>query len=249
MLIQSDYHIHASFYRIKAPGAFTGPTAAEQIAAARAAGNRYVGILEHCNQAKHHPFQCLIELSSEFHAPGFDRVNAFLGVEADLADDGSDACGKTGREKLKLDYVIGSVHLTPKLIPDVTAYIETEYRRIRNALCYNDNIDIIGHPFGEGFRYETAGVVAKWGFDLIPSRWLDELIRLATDSGKALEVNRCDPEDLVYCDFLCRLRDSGAMFSIASDAHRPEGVAAVIERTRWLDQLGFNENNHWRLQK
>ena len=33
MLIQSDYHIHASFYRLKTPEAPAGPTAAEQIAA------------------------------------------------------------------------------------------------------------------------------------------------------------------------------------------------------------------------
>ena len=31
MLIQSDYHIHASFYRVKGPGADPGPTAAEQL--------------------------------------------------------------------------------------------------------------------------------------------------------------------------------------------------------------------------
>ena len=40
MLIQSDYHIHASFYRVKGPGAEPGPTAAEQLAAARGAGDR-----------------------------------------------------------------------------------------------------------------------------------------------------------------------------------------------------------------
>ena len=33
MLVQSDYHIHASFHRIPKPGAAIGPTAAAQVAA------------------------------------------------------------------------------------------------------------------------------------------------------------------------------------------------------------------------
>ena len=248
MLIQSDYHIHASFYRLKTPEAPAGPTAAEQIAAARAAGSRYVGILEHCNMAKHHPFHCLEELSAEFHSPGFKRQDAFLGVEADLDDDGSDACGKNGREKLHLDYVIGSVHLSPARIPDVNTYLETEYRRIRNALICTDNVNVIGHPFGEGIRYERAGLVPKWGFHLIPRKWLDELIALAVNSGKALEINRCDPEDPAYRDFLMCLRDSGAWFSIGSDAHSTAGVEAAKTRTRWLESLGFQEEHHWRVK-
>ena len=152
MLIQSDYHIHASFHRIPKPGAEPGPTAAEQAAAARSAGSRFVGVVEHCNASPYHPFLCLAALAAEYRSAGFDRDGVFLGVEADLADDGSDFCGRAGRKKLGLHYVIGSGHCSPAVSPELRAYLETEHRRIVGALERNGNIDIIGHPFGEGIR-------------------------------------------------------------------------------------------------
>lgn len=248
MLIQSDYHIHASFYRFKAPGDTAGPRAAEQVASARASGSVYVGIVEHCNASPRHPFHCLKELSAEYYADDFDRENVFLGVEADLEEDGSDACGRSGREELRLHYVIGSSHLSPSLIPDVGSYIESEFKRITNALKYNDNIDIIGHPFGEGIRWERAGVIQQWQWSLIPENYLDEIVRLAGKSGKALEINRSDFTDPVYCGFLQRIRDNGVLFTAGSDAHATAGTAEVIARTQKLADLGFSENNHWKVE-
>ena len=246
MLIQSDYHIHASFYRIKAEGAAPGPTVAEQQAAARAAGNRFIGILEHCNHAKHHPFHCLEEMSAEYHSADFDRSDTVLGVEADLNDDGSDDCGPEGRATLGLHYVIGSVHLSPKLIADVETYIETEFRRIRNALLHNRNVDVIGHPFGEGYRWVSAGIIPRWGFDLIPPEYLNEIIVLANRSGHALEINRNDPNDATYVAWLARIRDAKIPISIGSDAHTPDVCSQAAIRTHWAESLGFTEAHHWK---
>lgn len=246
MLIQSDYHIHASFYRVKAEGAEPGPTAAEQQAAARAAGCRFIGILEHCNRAKHHPFHCLEELSAEYYSPAFDRSDTVLGVEADLYDDGSDACGAGGRAALGLHYVIGSVHLSPKIYADVNDYIRAEYGRIRNTLLNNRNIDIIGHPFGEGYRWVSAGLIPRWGFDLIPPEYLSEIVRLAGKSGTALEINRCDPEDAAYISWLNTIRQEGILISIGSDAHTVEVCAQSADRTRFAESLGFTEEQHWK---
>ena len=246
MLIQSDYHIHASFYRVKGPGADPGPTAAEQLAAARSAGSRYVGILEHCNGAAHHPFYCLEQLSAEYHALGFDRENVFLGTEADLAEDGTDFCGRAGREKLGLHYVIGSVHLSPVKTPDFSGYLNSEYRRIVNALKSNGNIEIIGHPFGEGIRWEKAGIIPKWDWSLIPENHLTEILHLAAETGKALEVNRCDFSDPVYLDFLKEVRDRKILFTAGSDAHDTCGTVLAAERTRFLEGMGFQEEYHWR---
>lgn len=246
MLIQSDYHIHASFYRVRKEGAEPGPTAAEQLAAARAAGSKLVGIVEHCNDAPHHPFHYLEELSAEYHAPGFPRENVFLGVEADLAEDGSDHCGTEGRAKLGLHYVIGSVHVSPAAIPDFSAYVEYEYKRIANALKNNANVDIIGHPFGEGIRWERAGIIPKWHWGLIPEEFLSEILRLAKESGKALEVNRCDFADPVYLDFLKEVKSGNILFTVGSDAHGTQSVGNAAARTRVLDALGFQESCHWR---
>ena len=246
MLIQSDYHIHATFYRIKKAGDDPGPTAAEQLAAAREAGCVYTGIVEHCNESPKHPFSCLEELAKEFYAPDFPRENVFFGVEADLADDGSDHCGKEGREKLKLNYVIGSVHLDPKRMPDFETYLATEYKRITNALKYNDNVDVIGHPFGEGRRWAKNEIIPRWGWDLIPDGYLDEILHLAKETGKALEVNRCDFEDPVYLDFLARVRDEKIFFEVGSDAHGTKSVVNSTERTKALEKLDFQEEYHWK---
>ena len=246
MLVQSDYHIHASFYRVRKPEAEAGPTAAEQLAAAREAGCVYVGIVEHCNDAPKHPFSCLEDLSKEFHSPGFSRENVFLGVEADLTCDGSDFCGKAGREKLKLDYVIGSVHLNPNVIPDFAEYLAAEYKRITNALKYNDNIDVIGHPFGEGHRWAKGECIPRFGWDLIPQNYLDEILHLAKETGKALEINRCCFEDPVYLDFLARIRDEKIFFEVGSDAHSTGSAIQSAERTQALEKLHFQEEYHWK---
>ena len=245
MLIQSDYHIHAAFYRLGKQEGVPGPTAAEQVTAARAAGDRRIGIVEHCNAAAHHPFRCLEELSAEYHAPGFDREEVFLGVEADLAEDGSDFCGPEGRKKLGLHYVIGSVHMSPALASDVHAYVNAEYRRVVNALMHNPNVDVIGHPFGEGIRWQRAGLIPKWDWGLIPENFLAEICRLARENGKALEINRCDFSDPVYMAFLDRLRSEKILFTVGSDAHGVQGTKLAPGRTRVVEALGFQEEFHW----
>jgi len=245
----ADYHIHASFYRVKRPGSETGPTVAEQIAAARAAGTVTVGIVEHCNDSAAHPFHCLEELGREFFSLDIDRSETFIGVEADLRHDGSDHCGAEGRKKLNLDYVIGSVHLSPKIIPDVRDYIDEEYTRIINALNNNSNINIIGHPFGEGIRYEMNNSIAHWSYSLIPEKYLCEIIAAAKNSGKALEINRCLEDDEAYTAYLKMMRDAEVFFTVGSDAHFPEGVGDAAERTHLLEKLGFNEKYLWRPDK
>lgn len=249
MLIQSDYHIHASFYRLKKAEDLPGPTAAEQLAAARASGSRYVGIIEHCNTAAKHPFFCLEDLSKEFYSPEFPKENVYLGVESDLAADGSDHCGKAGREKLRLHYVIGSVHCSPSPELPFEAYLELEYKSIANALKHNSNIDFIGHPFGEGIRWERSGYIAKWNWSLIPQNYLEEILHLAKETGKALEINRSDFSDPVYLDFLARIRDEKILFEVGSDAHNTENTSLAHSRTEVLEKMGFEEQSHWRVSR
>ena len=246
MLIQSDYHIHAAFYRSKKPGDVPGPTASEQLAAARSAGSVYVGIVEHCNQSPKHPFHSLEELAQEYYSDSFPKENVFLGVESDLAPDGSDHCGQPGREKLQLHYVIGSVHLSPAICPDFREYIDTEFKSITNALKHNSNINIIGHLFGEGIRWERNETIPLWSWSQIPDNYLEEILHLAKESGKALEINRCNFNDSVYCDFLKKIRDEKIFFEIGSDAHNTSAVQNAAERTKFLDTMNFSEEYHWK---
>lgn len=246
MLLQSDFHIHAPFYRKREAG-IDGPwpTVAQQQQAARAAGSRLVGIVDHCDTDPTHTFRCLEELAAEYHADAFDRTDTWLGVEADLHDDGSDECGPEGRAKLGLHYVIGSVHPSERFAT-VQSYIDMEFRRIRNALLHNRNIDVIGHPFGAGRNFERNGTIPKWRFGLIPREYLQEMVRLAAERHVALEVNRCLFDDEDYIRFWQDIRDAGVLFEIGSDAHKTAAMPVIRERTAWAEGLGLKEENHWR---
>ena len=246
MLIQSDYHIHASFHRRREPDTEPGPTAAEQQAAARAAGSRFVGILEHCNDDPRHAFTYLEGLAAEYYSDGFDRTDTWLGVEADVNDDGSDACGPEGRRRLRLHYVIGSVHVGDDHPATVQGCIDMEFRRIRNAILHNRNIDVIGHPFSSGRYYERDGVIPKWHFGLIPREYLQETVKLAAEHHVALEMNRCLFDDEAYIRFWQDIRDAGVRFEIGSDAHKTGGTPVAQTRTAWAESLGLLEENHWR---
>jgi hypothetical protein len=35
-------------------------------------------------------------------------------------------------------------------------------------------------------------------------------------------------------------------FTVGSDAHATSGVGEVVERTAYLDDMGFEEKNHWK---
>lgn len=245
MVFRDDFHIHAAFYRQQSEGGKSGPKVIDQINAAKAAGTRYIGIVEHCNVNPTHPFHSLIELKAEFETLKTQYSGIFRGVEADLLDGGIDCCGNAGRSFLGLDYVIGSVHLSPGIMPRFADYLETEYSRIMLALKNNSNIDIVGHPFISGTRYQKAGVISKWDYSQIPSQWLWEIIRTAKESGKALEVNYRDFNDPFYRNFLADIRDAGVRFCIGSDAHDIEGHVRLESFALVLDELKFTTENQW----
>ena len=110
MLIQSDYHIHASFDRVKAAAAVPGPTAAEQLAAAREAGSVYVGIVEHCNDSPKHPFYCLEELAAEFYSPEFPGIMSFSASKQTLKMTAATSAAKMDAKSW--DSIISSVLFT-----------------------------------------------------------------------------------------------------------------------------------------
>ena len=114
---------------------------------------------------------------------------------------------------------------------------------------FNDNINIIGHPFGEGIRWARAGKIAQWEWSLIPADYLTEILHLARENGKALEINRSNINDPVYRDFLLHMRDEKVMWTVGSDAHVTGMTTVAAERTKMVEDLGFSEEQHWRIKK
>jgi len=245
MLTRSDFHIHATFYRLRKKDAAIGPTVREQVDVAMANGMEKIGIVEHCNYAAHHPFHCLVKLGQEFRQLKLELGKFFLGVEADLLADGQDSCGVYGRQRLGLDYVIASSHVGPGQQSQLSAYLKEEHRRICLALAENDNVEVIGHPFAGGSRYERSGIIPQWHFGLVPTEMLDEIVNLAKKSGKALEVNYSRMEDPAYQEFLQTMREKQVLFSIGSDAHDTGRQKKALQIHAMLQQMGFQKKCQW----
>ena len=243
-LVRQDLHIHATAYRA---GGRPDHTVRDVVRACREQGLRYAGILEHLNADAKHPLGWMERLVHDFRELELP-ANWFIGVEADVHADGSDSCGPVNRRRLRLDYVIGSVHVGPQDFQRVEEYIEEEFRRISLVMERNSVIDIIGHPWVQGIRWERSGSIPRWQFALVPRRYQERIIELALEHGKAIEVNNpyaARNRDAGYREFLGKLLDAGVKISIGSDAHD----IREIERSRmWagmLARMGFKDERLW----
>jgi histidinol phosphatase-like PHP family hydrolase len=243
MLQKKDLHIHATAYNMTPTISHNVANVVEQC---QRNGLDYAGILEHLNFNHKHPLHCIESLITEFRQLNLPS-SFFVGVEADINHDGSDSCGAELRRQLGLDYIIGSVHLGPKHFTKVEAYIDEELRRITNTLQHNPNIDIIGHPWVQGIRWERNGSIAHWDFDMVPEAYLEQIIDLAITNNKAIEVNNL-PEIFIqesYQLFLKKLLASEVKITVGSDAHRIEKIKESNVRTQILEQLGFIDERIW----
>jgi histidinol phosphatase-like PHP family hydrolase len=244
MLLKKDLHIHAT-----AHNAFPteGHTVANVSAKCNEVGLDYAGILEHMNNAEKHPIICIDNLVAEYRSLALPK-NFFLGVEADIYPDGSDSCGIDNRRRYGLDYVIGSVHLDPTRIRTVEEYIDEELRRITLALENNKCIDIIGHPWVQGIRWERNGSIPRWSFAMVPATHQNRIIELAKSNNIALEVNNLSKiieNDSGYMEFLERMLKSGVLISVGSDAHQMENIKNSIFRIDLLEKMGFDNDRIW----
>ncbi len=243
MLLKKDLHIHATAYNMSPT---VDHSVANVVKQCRQNGLDYAGILEHLNFNKKHPLHCIESLIADFRE--LELPNSFfVGVEADINPDGSDSCGTELRQQLGLDYIIGSVHLGPQHFEDVEDYIDEELQRITNTLQHNTNIDIIGHPWVQGIRWERNGTIAHWDFGMVPDTYLEQIIDLAISHKKAIEVNNL-PGIFVqesYQLFLKKLLTSEVKISVGSDAHRMENIKESNIRTQILEQLGFTDERIW----
>jgi len=244
MLKKKDLHIHATAYNSYPT---IDHTVANVVKQCRQNRLDYVGIIEHLNFNEKHPIHFIEQLVSEFRSLELPD-NYFIGVEADLYADGTDSCKMENRRGFGLDYVIGSVHLGPRHISRVEDYIDEEFRRITLALKKNKAVDIIGHPWVQGIRWEREGLIPHWDFGMVPESYQDQVIKLALDNHKAIEVNNLTAimeQDDNYMKFLDKLLTSRVRVSVGSDAHQMKNIKESISRTEMLEKMGFKDEQIW----
>lgn len=242
----TDFHIHATAYRLGNPK--PDHTLRAVVDRCAQVGIEVAGVVEHLNASPRHPLSCLEALVRDFEALA-PSLCIYVGAEVDILDKrGTVSCSPAIRDRLGLHYVLGAVHLGPDDLPDIATYIEEEYYRMVGVIEHNPLIDVIAHPWGEGFRWEKAGRVERWTYALIPEQYREDLIEKAVAASKALELsfagrNRLD--DKAYREFVSLARSSGVRVALGSDAHDLEGIGRTVEGTRRLEELGFGPQHLW----
>ncbi|MBC7259815.1 MAG: DNA polymerase/3'-5' exonuclease PolX [Chloroflexi bacterium] len=203
--ILGDLHAHTDW----SDGAASLEVMAE---AARRKGYRYLVISDHSRGlgiARGLTAERLREQGAEIQRLNSEYADFALlhGVEVEIRGDGS--LDLPDDVLAELDVVIASLHSGLRQPKDeITARVVRAMR--------NPHVDIIGHPLGRilGQRDETAIDV-------------ETLLRVAAETGTALEVNaiplRLDLDDI----HIRRAIGMGVKLAINSDAHNPAGLNAM----------------------
>jgi histidinol phosphatase-like PHP family hydrolase len=88
----------------------------------------------------------------------------------------------------------------------------------------------------------------------VPESYARELGQAAKETGTAIEINGCanliNPaysEQYVneYADYLSIIAGTGCLFSLASDAHDINRLAAAIAAREMAERIGLTEDRIW----
>lgn len=204
--IQGDLHVHTDW----SDGA--GPIG-EMALAAQARGYRYLVISDHSQGlgvAGGLTPERLREQRAEIERlnESFTNFRLLQGAEVEIKADGS--LDFPDEVLAGLDVVVASLH----------SGLRQERERITGRLIKamrNPHVDVIGHPMGRliGQREESAVDI-------------DRILKVAAETDTVMEVNgspsRLDLDDV----HIRRAIELGVKLAINSDAHAPEGLAAMI---------------------
>ncbi len=203
--IRGDLHMHSTWTDGQA-------TIEEMAQAAKAIGLKYIAMTDHSKRVTMVNGLDETRLRKEWEE--IDRVNERLtgitvlkGVEVDILERGGlDLSDDVLKEA---DWVNASVHYgqnQPR---------EQITRRVVDAL-QNPNVRAFSHPTGRLLTQRKPYEID-----------LSAVIRVAKEHGKVLELN-ANPLRLDLDDVACaEAKDHGVLIVISTDAHRPEGLAAM----------------------
>jgi len=200
--IQGDLHVHTNWS--------DGAASLEEMArAARARGYRYLVISDHTQSlgvARGLTPERLRQQRAEIERLNatFSDFRILQGAEVEIKADGS--LDFPDEVLAELDVVVASVH----------SGLRQERERITARLVSamrNPHVDIIGHPSGRILGQREASAVD-----------MDELLRVAAETGTCLEVNaqpvRLDLDDV----HIRRAIEMGVKLAINTDAHSVGGL-------------------------
>ncbi|MGQ0792714.1 MAG: DNA polymerase/3'-5' exonuclease PolX [Deltaproteobacteria bacterium] len=201
--IRGDMHTHSNWSDGRA-------TIEEMAHRARELGYEYIAVTDHSPSSRIANGLSLERLTQKKQALEALRgkirgIEILMGAEVDILNDGS--LDYPDEALAGLDFVVASVHSNFKMDGEAMT------KRIAAALR-NPYIHALGHPTGR-----LIGEREPYAVDM------DEVIRVARDFGKALEVNsnfmRLDLKDTHAKAAI----EAGVKLIISTDAHHPEQLS------------------------
>jgi histidinol phosphatase-like PHP family hydrolase len=242
---RTDWHTHASLYRLEDPREEASLEA--MIGRAAELGLDMLGIGEHVNAQPKHPLACYAQLAHDLRRMS-SPLPVFLGAEVDiLGPDGRLSVPEGLLERIRPDYLIASVHSLPEYT-SLDGYLSQYQRLMIGAITADNGAHILGHPWHNAPRLSEKGLVREWRFALVPEGYLVELIDALRSYGMAWEVNsRCIGAfaEPAYRAFVARLRESGIPVAVGSDAHTPARLDTALAINAFLADMGFDRAQVW----
>ncbi len=243
-----DFHMHTHYLGC-ANGTMKIP---DMIGTCEKLGVTALGITDHLNSLD----------KIERHLPIISDIRAletplavYFGVELNfMSADGDFAFSAEIKERYGFQFAIGGIHGVYTDTYDLKKIIDIQHRH-HLATCRNPLVDVLVHPYWFG-KYDFDHNQWPWIDSMrpVPESYARELGQTAKETGTAIEINACanlvnpsHSERYVeeYIAFLAVIAETGAMFSVGSDAHDIGQLASV--RSAWgvAEKLGLSDDRIW----
>jgi putative hydrolase len=214
-----DAHVHTELTDGKG-------TIEDYIAKAKELGLKTIAFTEHADNtsAYYNDYINRKNYFKEFAYP----LQVYFGAEVKLADP-SGAINISDERAAMADFVVGVLHSYPDgkggylkfKDMDRTWAMNWDYE-LSKALVTNPNVDVFGHP---------CGVYANY-FGKYDTDKLRELITLAVENNKVVELNSAERYRHVFPVIFQRCVELDCMISIGSDAHTTDKLGHVVSFLR-----------------
>jgi histidinol phosphatase-like PHP family hydrolase len=209
-------------------------------------GFSHLGIVEKLNTSGKHAVRYLEELVSSFRSMR-SPVQLYVGAELDVFHQALPAEDvRALKERLALDYYLGSVHTIGDAVSGVGEFIRAYQRLLMRIVREADWVDVIAHPWIVGGSLMREGALSSWRFADVPKRMLSEFVQAAAEHGKAIELSaRADLADPTFRWFLRLAHQRGVQIAIGSDAPELNRVGQTAELAVLLRELGIPATQLW----
>ncbi len=243
-----DFHTHTHYLKC-ANETMTVPA---MLTEAGKLGVTALGITDHLNTLDKLPLHAKIRADLE---EATSPVDVHFGVELNfLQCDGDFAYSEDVCREMGFQFAIGGIHGTYCGEYDLGKIIDIQHRHHLRT-CENPLVDVLVHPYWFG-KYEFDRNNWPW-FDsvkVVPEAYARELGQVARETGTAIEINGCAnlengtnppgyPDE--YADYLAALAAQGCLFSMGSDAHDVNRMAAVRSAWDMAERLHLTPERIW----